>query len=464
MAVMMQAFYWDAPKLENKVGEWWNHLATQIEDLHAAGIDALWLPPVNKAASQDSVGYDPYDYFDLGDFDQKGGTKTLYGNRAELEALIQKAKANFIGCYADMVINHNSGADEEEINPLDGEKRWTKFAPASGRFPRDWDCFHPSRFERTMVEGENFAGFPHLCHRNPLVYGAMFDYARMLIEELGFEGFRFDFVKGYGSWMISLLSKYRYEKEGMPDFMPYVVAELWSGGDDIESWLEKANSMTDGQIAAFDFPLRYKLKGVCDTPNFDLRQLTDGGSIVMKRPAHAATFVDNHDMGDDTIVNDKLLAYSFILVHEGYPCIFYYDFYNNGLARPGTPQGLVALIEAHHKYAGGDSQILHADPDLYIMQRIGWKDEKVDQPGLVYVLNNLGDQWSGTSVKTQWPNQRFVPIAWDGHGLYGQVAHPDERTSDAEGNCEFPAPPRGYCVYVPAAHDTNKDDLIAGQA
>ena len=79
-----------------------------------------------------------------------------------------------------------------------------------------------------MIEGENFAGFPHLCHRNPLVYTAMFDYARMLIEELGFDGFRFDFVKGYGSWMITLLSKYRYEKEGMMDFMPYVVGELWS--------------------------------------------------------------------------------------------------------------------------------------------------------------------------------------------------------------------------------------------
>ena len=64
------------------------------------------------------------------------------------------------------------------------------------------------------------------------------------------------------------------------------------------------------------------------------------------------------------------MAYSFIMVHEGYPCIFWYDYYNNGLARPGTPNGIDALIEAHHKYAGGDSQILHADPDLYIMQRV----------------------------------------------------------------------------------------------
>ena len=104
-----------------------------------------------------------------------------------------------------MVINHNSGADEEEVNPLDGQKRWTKFNPKSGNFPRDWNCFHPSRYEQVMMEGENFAGFPHLCHRNPHVYAAMFDYARLLIEELGFDGFRFDFVKGFGAWMIGLL-------------------------------------------------------------------------------------------------------------------------------------------------------------------------------------------------------------------------------------------------------------------
>ncbi len=459
MSVMMQAFYWDAPRLENKEHEWWNFVAERVEDLGKAGFNALWLPPVSKASSNTSMGYDPYDYFDLGDFDQKGGTKTWYGNRAELEALVKKARACSIGCYADMVINHNSGADEEEVNSLDGQKRWTKFNPASGKFPRDWNCFHPSRYEREMVEGENYAGFPHLCHRNPLVYAAMFEYARMLIEDVGFEGFRFDFVKGFGAWMIGLLAKYKYQKPDNNEFEPFVVGEMWSGGDDIEAWLAKANKYTDNQIAAFDFPLRYKLKGVCDTPNFDLRQLTDGGTVVMKRPANAATFVDNHDMGDDAIVNDKLMAYSFILVHEGYPCVFWHDYYNNQLDRPGTPNGINALIEAHHKYAGGDSHVLHADPDLYIMQRVGWGNEHVQQSGLVYVLNNLGNQWSGTSVKTRWPNQRFVPIAWDGH----DEAHPDERTTDANGNAEFPAPPRGYCIYVPVAHDTNKDELVAGK-
>jgi alpha-amylase len=446
MAVMMQAFYWDSPRVENQEGNWWSVIADRVEALGKSGFNALWLPPVSKASDHRSMGYDPYDYFDLGDFDQKGGVKTLYGNRAELEALIAKAHANGMGLYADMVINHNSGADEEEVNPLDGQKRWTKFNPASGRFPRDWNSFHPSRYEEWIVEGENYAGFPHLCHRNPLVYASLYEYARMLVEEMGFDGFRFDFVKGFGAWMIGQLAKYRYVKDGH-EFTPFVVGEMWSGPQDIEAWIDRVNSMTDNQIMAFDFPLRYKLKDVCDSLNYDLRNLTGGSeaAIVMNRPQHAVTFVDNHDMGDNAIVNDKMMAYSFILVHEGYPCIFWYDYYNNGLGRGGTPNGIDALIQVHHQFAGGDSQILYADPDLYIMQRVGFKSDSVDQPGLVYVLNNLGDKWSGTVVKTKWPNQKFRPIAWDGH----DTAHPDDRTTDGDGNSEFPAPPRGFAVYVP---------------
>ena len=45
------------------------------------------------------------------------------------------------------------------------------------------------------------------------VYEAMFEYARLAIEELDFDGLRFDFVKGFGAWMIGLLAKYRYQKK-----------------------------------------------------------------------------------------------------------------------------------------------------------------------------------------------------------------------------------------------------------
>jgi alpha-amylase len=148
-------------------------------------------------------------------------------------------------------------------------------------------------------------------------------------------------------------------------------------------------------------------------------------------------------MGGNEVVNDKMLGYSFILTQDGYPCVFWWDYYNCELARPGSPNGIDALIAAHHAHAGGESCILHADPDLYISQRGGTES----QSGLIYVLNNLGNQWSGTSVKTKWPNQKFKPVAWDGK----DGAHPDERTTDAEGHSEFPAPPRGYCVYAPVS-------------
>src|ERR1700750_178129 len=241
--------------------------------------------------------------------------------------------------------------------------------------------------------------------------------------------------------MIGLLAKYQYQKKDGRDFAPFVVGEYWSGPDDIGNWLDEVRAVTDNQIAALDFPLRYKLKDLCDTLKYDLRNLTNDGSVVASRPFNAVTVVEHHDMGGNEIVNDKNLAYSFILMNEGYPCIFWYDYYNLELARPGTPNGIDALIDAHHKYAEGEACILHADPDLYILQRGGLEG----RPGCIYVLNNLGDKWSGTSVKTKWANQKFKPVAWDGH----DTAHPDERTTDKDGNAEFRAPPRGYCVYAP---------------
>ena len=105
-------------------------------------------------------------------------------------------------------------------------------------------------------------------------------------------------------------------------------AELGRGRKILNNgWLERVNAMTDTQIAASIFRCD-KVKGCLRTLKYDLRNLTEDGAVVMKRPLHAVTFVDNHDMGDNEIVNDKKLAYSFILVHEGYPCIFWYDYFN----------------------------------------------------------------------------------------------------------------------------------------
>ena len=43
---------------------------------------------------------------------------TWFGTRAELGQLIETAHSHGLSLIADMVINHNSGADAQEVNPI----------------------------------------------------------------------------------------------------------------------------------------------------------------------------------------------------------------------------------------------------------------------------------------------------------------------------------------------------------
>src|SRR5256885_4323871 len=125
MGVMLQAFYWDCPTAENREHEWWVYIKSKFPAIAQAGFTALWLPPANKAASWKSMGYDPYDYYDLGEFDQKGGPPTWFGSKAQLLDLIQSAHAAGLQVFAGLGVNHNSGAESQELNPIDGQWRRT---------------------------------------------------------------------------------------------------------------------------------------------------------------------------------------------------------------------------------------------------------------------------------------------------------------------------------------------------
>jgi alpha-amylase len=289
-----------------------------------------------------------------------------------------------------------------------------------------------------------FGDMPDLCHRNPYVYTEFVKLAQWMIEDVDFDGFRFDFVKGYAPWMVKAIGEVRYLNKAQEGFAPFCVGECWDNNRTIDDWLSSVNAFIDNPISAFDFPLRYRLKDLCDLFGFSLKTLTDGGTVVSTVPAQAVTFVDNHDTTQspaDAVINDKLLAYSFILTHEGYPCVFWLDYFKYELARRGTPNGIDALVAAHEQYAGGATSVLYCDNDLYIMERSGHDQ----QSGLVFVLNNRGDEWNGATVQTQWKNTGLVPIAWDGR----DEAKPSSKETDNNGRADFWAPPRGYTVYVP---------------
>lgn len=69
------------------------------------------MPAPTKAAGPNSVGYDVYDLWDLGEFDQKGSKPTKYGTKHELKEMISTARENRIVTYIDAVLNHKFGAD-----------------------------------------------------------------------------------------------------------------------------------------------------------------------------------------------------------------------------------------------------------------------------------------------------------------------------------------------------------------
>lgn len=442
MGVILQTFYWDCPRLENQEYQWFNYIKPRMAPLAATGFTAIWLPPFYKAAciGGPSMGYDPYDYWDLGELDQKGGVPTWFGNRADLLALIAEAHTHHMDVYADLVFNHNSGADAQELNPITGVMGWTKFTPVSGNFPRNWECFHPSEYETT--DGFTFGGLPDLCHRNPDVYTALLEYARYLLETIGIDGFRYDCVKGYGAWMVRAIQELRGLHHDM-GFRPFGVGECWDTDRTILDWLAEANAWSDNPCSAFDFPLRDLLKNLCDTYGFSLKNLAPATNTVLAfDPGLAVTFVENHDIvRSNPIVNDKMLAYAYILTHEGYPCVFWQDYYNWDLAQSGNESGIDALVKAHESNAGGPTEVLHIDDNLYIMQRTGTAAQK----GLVFVLNNSGAT-NGANVQTHWPNTKFQPVAWRGHD---NTDIPAPQITAADGSADFPAPPRGYTVYLP---------------
>src|SRR5690606_26954781 len=119
-----------------------------MEDYSRSGIESVWLPYHAKGrAGGNTMGYDPSDYFDLGEYEQHGSTETRFGSRAELESLIEKAHNNNIEVVADIVLGYNSGGGPE-YNPYRDKETYTLFNEESGNAPGLFNGtsadFHPT--------------------------------------------------------------------------------------------------------------------------------------------------------------------------------------------------------------------------------------------------------------------------------------------------------------------------------
>ena len=184
----------------------------------------------------------------------------------------------------------------------------------------------------------------------------------------------FDYVKGFAPWVV---------KEWKNNVGGFSVGEYWDGNAATLDWWTG-----EAEMSAFDFACYYKMRDA-----FEGNNLTElyGDMLWKRKPTSAVTFVTNHDT--DEIYNGKMLAYAYILTHEGYPTIFYRD-YEEWLDK----DKLNTLLWIRSNLVGGSTDILYADNDEYVARRNGYNN-----PGIVVYINN-SNNWTDRWVETNWAN------------------------------------------------------------
>lgn len=128
--LILQAFEWYMPADRRH----WKRLTASLPDFKAIGVDQIWTPPGCKGMDPSGNGYDIYDLYDLGEFDQKGSVATKWGIRKELEDLVCQAQALDIKIIWDAVLNHKAGADFPETFEaveVDQKSKLTSFTRSS---------------------------------------------------------------------------------------------------------------------------------------------------------------------------------------------------------------------------------------------------------------------------------------------------------------------------------------------
>lgn len=362
---MMQWFHWYG----EADGQHWRRLKEAAPELAKAGITGLWLPPATKGGSSWDVGYGIYDLFDLGEFDQKGSVATKYGTRAEFEAAVAACHAQGIQVYADAVFNHKMWADEEEEyratpyaptnrnHALEGEqpiRAWTRyrFEKRGGQYSSmQWHWYHFDAVDHNSLrkdysaiwktQGASFeanvdlenGNYDYLmgCDLNinhPEVRGELKHWGRWMHDTFKVDGFRLDAIKHISS---DFFLDWIHDIDQHTNHTHFIVGEYWSYDLASLAWYA-ANS--GGRMHLFDAPLHNNFHVASRSGgHYDMRRLLDG-TLMQTMPLLAVTLVENHDTQPlqslESVVEAwfKPLAYAVILLRDqGYPCIFYADYY-----------------------------------------------------------------------------------------------------------------------------------------
>ncbi len=311
--VMLQGFYWDSYKPTK-----WSTLAENAQEL-GQYFDVVWVPnsgSVDANGMSESMGYMPVYWLKH---------NTCFGTESQLRNMIATLHSHNTSVIMDMVINHKSGktgwvdfANETVTGPVTGESYSMTWSLAD--ICKTDECVGQG-YAATGAndEGENFEGSRDLDHTSANVQKNVKTYQKYVLDELGYDGFRYDMCKGYSGYYVGL-----YNQASQPTFS---VGEYWDGNaETLRWWLNETKQDGRIQTAVFDFALKYPMQSAFAGGTWSA--LNDKGLAADKNyQRYAVTFVDNHDTGQNTnydcLKTNVMPANAFILAMPGTPCIFY---------------------------------------------------------------------------------------------------------------------------------------------
>jgi alpha-amylase len=388
--VVLQSFWWDYWN-SNYSNGWANYLTELAPRLKELGIDAVWIPPTIKNNGTNSVGYSPFDHYDLGDKFQKNATKTRMGDKDELLRMVAVMHANGIDVIQDIVLNHvsnagsSNGAGGQDPAAMDDGQtnryknfRYTCFkTPATtesasnylsreGRFPKNWQNFYPNNSNVCCSNDINspFWG-PDASYENNsfgLSSNATFnpsqssDYMRSNMrnwliwykKQVGWDGVRLDAVKHFPSYAAEdFLWNLQYNAlfaSGGNDM--FAVGEWVGSTAQLDAWCDAVQN----RAGTFDFNLRFALSSmVSSNGNYDLSIIPNQQQLNRGR---TVPFVNNHDTFRPTLnsqgnytgwnagselsphiePNDgrNSVAHAIVMSLDGAPQLFFEDLFSIG--------------------------------------------------------------------------------------------------------------------------------------
>lgn len=314
--VMLQGFYWNSYSDSR-----WPKLEAQADEL-AEFFKLVWIPQSAQCSNSTSMGYDDLYWFT--------NYNCSFGNESQLRSLINTFKGKGIGTIADVVINHRATINDWVTFPTEVYKGVTyKLLPSDicrdddGGATQTWASQNGKTLSNNVDTGEDWGGMRDLDHRSENVQNNVKAYLNMLLNDLGYAGFRYDMVKGYASMFTGTYNSYANPE--------YSVGEYWDGNlSAVKNWIDGTKVGGAVQSAAFDFPFRYTIRDAVNNSNWtNLGGSNKGLCMEANYRRYSVTFIENHDTEyrsateqQDPIRNNIEAGNAYMLAMPGTPCIF----------------------------------------------------------------------------------------------------------------------------------------------